>query len=426
MSQIRTNFLGWRPDQDEFGLEGLITADNIIHDTEGYKPVKMQTAGAFSAATFYSGATLHSVRSMQIRAVGLGNNNMAAIAEDGTGGVADLSIGAQGEAAAFTSISTATLASVGGIRCKAFSVAELESGAFLISAKWDADITGGSTSYALTGEVTYTVGSESSGTSGSGATTSLQGTDSSHTRTNYNATASAGVYLKSDGVEYSYDEAETQEGSTLTAWLDSGTSDGVWARCTVDSGTIEEDAGTGSWLQLNTSRGWAKKQSSFGTGTAIITLETSDISDGSNIIDTATYTLTSIKDGTTLAGTQSQHEQTGSSGTIHAGVHIRNDGVEWAWSDTGAEEGTNLGNWLESGAAGDFWIRCTLNSGTLDGADAGTGSWLACSTSRSWAIEKASGFGQETANITLEIATDASGTNVIDTQSYDLKVNREL
>lgn len=39
MSRIRIDFLNWRPDQDEFNTDGLQVADNLLHDTEGYKQV---------------------------------------------------------------------------------------------------------------------------------------------------------------------------------------------------------------------------------------------------------------------------------------------------------------------------------------------------------------------------------------------------
>ncbi len=48
MSQLRLNFLNWRPDQDEFNTDGLQVADNVIHETEGYKPLHLQSGGAFS------------------------------------------------------------------------------------------------------------------------------------------------------------------------------------------------------------------------------------------------------------------------------------------------------------------------------------------------------------------------------------------
>lgn len=45
---MKVNFLNWRPDQDEYQLDGLTKAENVVHDTEGYKPVYLKSAGAFS------------------------------------------------------------------------------------------------------------------------------------------------------------------------------------------------------------------------------------------------------------------------------------------------------------------------------------------------------------------------------------------
>ena len=50
MNQLKVNFLNWRPDQDEYQLEGLTKAQNVVHDTEGYKPVYLQTTSSFNTA----------------------------------------------------------------------------------------------------------------------------------------------------------------------------------------------------------------------------------------------------------------------------------------------------------------------------------------------------------------------------------------
>ena len=39
--QVRINFLNWRPDQEPLGHDGLYVADNVLHETEGYKQVKV-------------------------------------------------------------------------------------------------------------------------------------------------------------------------------------------------------------------------------------------------------------------------------------------------------------------------------------------------------------------------------------------------
>jgi len=66
---------------------------------------------------------------------------------------------------------------------------------------------------------------------------------------------------------------------------------------------------------------------------------------------------------------------------------------------------------------GDYWVRATLNSGTLDTGTEGT--WEALSTSRSWTIVRST-IGTDAANITLEIADDQFGSNVLATAIFDL------
>lgn len=122
---------------------------------------------------------------------------------------------------------------------------------------------------------------------------------------------------------------------------------------------------------------------------------------------------------TSLAGTQGAHTRTRFADDCYAGVYLKNDGVEWAYSNAGVPEGTNLGDWLEVGTTSEMWVRCTLNAGTLDGANSGTGSWLAMTTSRGWAVvDTTIPGGPDTANFDLEMATDAGGVNIIETKNY--------
>ncbi len=160
MPNLRRDFLNGTPDQEDFGNEGLTVADNVIHDTEGFKQLNIQPSASFETANFYSGKALSSVRSMQIRSIGDRKNRIAAIAEDRatTAVMADLSVGAEGDSTAFTLISTGTLASADSIRIKAFSVAELGVGSFVACAAFSAELEdGSSTLYNITGDITYTL-----------------------------------------------------------------------------------------------------------------------------------------------------------------------------------------------------------------------------------------------------------------------------
>lgn len=63
MNQLKVNFLNWRPDQDEYQLEGLVKAQNVVHDTEGYKPVYLQTTTSFSTGIAAASSVLSVVAS---------------------------------------------------------------------------------------------------------------------------------------------------------------------------------------------------------------------------------------------------------------------------------------------------------------------------------------------------------------------------
>lgn len=155
---VRVNFTNWQPDKDDFGTEGLTVADNVIHDTEGYKPIRKESS--FATLNFLTDTPLASVRSMQVRGIGANRNKIGAFVQDKatTATMAEMSLAAQDDGAAFTTISTSTLTSAGACKVKSFSVAELENGVFVACATFDASLTsGGFTTYALTGDITYSV-----------------------------------------------------------------------------------------------------------------------------------------------------------------------------------------------------------------------------------------------------------------------------
>ena len=48
--RVTVPFLNWRPDAEDVGNDGLTKADNVVHDTEGYRPIHLASSGAFSTA----------------------------------------------------------------------------------------------------------------------------------------------------------------------------------------------------------------------------------------------------------------------------------------------------------------------------------------------------------------------------------------
>lgn len=68
--KIKTDFLNWRPDADETFNEGLTIADNVIHETEGWKPAHLASAGSFSTSVAASDATVLSLVAKPVGAQG--------------------------------------------------------------------------------------------------------------------------------------------------------------------------------------------------------------------------------------------------------------------------------------------------------------------------------------------------------------------
>jgi len=65
-----------------------------------------------------------------------------------------------------------------------------------------------------------------------------------------------------------------------------------WARVTITSGSLSSGT-TGSWLQLNVARNWARNRvGGVGTNTCTFTLDIASDSGGASIVATASFTLT--------------------------------------------------------------------------------------------------------------------------------------
>lgn len=124
-----------------------------------------------------------------------------------------------------------------------------------------------------------------------------------------------------------------------------------------------------------------------------------------------------------LFGDDANHSRI-NTGDCYAGVSLNSDGTEYAFSNAGSATGTSMALWMLSGENTNYWARCTLNSGTLDASNSGTGSWIALSSTLSWAIIRDT-TGTDAADFDLEIATDASGSPVIvAATNYTLSANR--
>ena len=149
--RTKVDFLNWRPDLDVYELDGLKVADNVLHGEDGYKPLALATAGAFTED--------HSGSSFKV--LPWGNftphrNNLAyAGVIENTTTTSSFQIGIN-NTQAFTSLTLGTLASLGAHRIKCFSLAEFDQ-AVVISAVVHASLDSRNTTYSLCGTFAYTV-----------------------------------------------------------------------------------------------------------------------------------------------------------------------------------------------------------------------------------------------------------------------------
>ena len=113
----------------------------------------------------------------------------------------------------------------------------------------------------------------------------------------------------------------------------------------------------------------------------------------------------------------------GVTGTVYAGVQINTSGIEYI-NDGGATQNFNTyrGKWLNSGASSAVWIERTVNSGTLDWKDPGTGR-LQMSSTREYGVSRSTD-GSNVANITLTAYDASSGGNQLDTVTFQIEAER--
>ena len=105
MSQIRINFLNYNPDIEDTENKGLTVAQNVIHESEGYKEVHLATSTSF-ATTGGLAASTATILSCVAKPVGAGDDLLVAWISDGTSGAGnpEMQIGLNGVTA--TALST--------------------------------------------------------------------------------------------------------------------------------------------------------------------------------------------------------------------------------------------------------------------------------------------------------------------------------
>ena len=159
MSEVRVNFLNWRPDQEPSTHDGLNVADNLLHDTEGYKSLPMQTG--FSTTNPLSGNDFSWI-SVQVRPIGIGGDLVyCGLRGLSTSPSASVYVGIVGQATAIAGQTPfvpfgGTLISANACRIEAFFVTEFEQ-SFLVTARVTGDrVTGTTEALNVTSLVEYT------------------------------------------------------------------------------------------------------------------------------------------------------------------------------------------------------------------------------------------------------------------------------
>lgn len=75
------------------------------------------------------------------------------------------------------------------------------------------------------------------------------------------------------------------------------------------------------------------------------------------------------------------------------------------------------GNWCSNHPpVSNYWIRATITAGTAFSSGSGAGTWIALSGGAFWNNVKSTS-GTKSTTITIEIATDAAGSNIIATKT---------
>jgi len=107
--------------------------------------------------------------------------------------------------------------------------------------------------------------------------------------------------------------------------------------------------------------------------------------------------------------------------TCHSGIRTNGSGVLQLIQANGGFSSVS-GEWLIFGSSATFYIQRTIISGTLE-VDPGAG-FLQMNTNRTYDNQKAS-VGVKTTVVFFEIASDASGTPIVDTATMTFISERE-
>jgi hypothetical protein len=107
-----------------------------------------------------------------------------------------------------------------------------------------------------------------------------------------------------------------------------------------------------------------------------------------------------------------------------ASYDLYSDGTAVAVGDSTTN--FNWGSPTTAGAGNSYWVRATLSSGSTPSGSA-LNTWHQLSIARGWSVfRSSSSVGTTTSVLTMQIATDSGGSNIIDTATITLVANIDI
>jgi hypothetical protein len=107
-----------------------------------------------------------------------------------------------------------------------------------------------------------------------------------------------------------------------------------------------------------------------------------------------------------------------------AGVRINSDGTVDKREQAVYTQINASTDWIIPNGAAGHYVRCTATGDPLSVGSSATGSWLATSGSPEWFLTNGSGGTTENASLTIEIASDSGGTDILDSATITLAATR--
>ncbi len=146
--------------------------------------------------------------------------------------------------------------------------------------------------------------------------------------------------------------------------------------------------------------------------------------DNLKLYDGIAWQVLSASGPAVSASTQPIYYNLNGAGICYAIVRFNSNGIEY--KNIGASSTTmnsSRGIWLDSGLNSEVWVQRTINSGSFNYTDAGSGR-LVLSTSRDFGVSKGGPGGSQICNVTFKFWDAPSGGNELDSVTYNMEAEK--